>query len=292
MKGSRKRRHLTPKVKRATLAVCIFLSVVLLAYAEIIRPDQDAKAYATNLGTASKPLEKCFEQLAKTTESQLFYAPDISLDTKQQDVTSILSKIKECRTHLSSFETASHHLLGLHLAGYTKSYRQAKIYQRQAFDVIGQSDDVMDQYELTATFLSQYYAHIAAYTSYIDSLQNDSTYFSSTRIQSLSQQAADLRERANSVRSLQSPQEFTTTRQATADMLSMAADGLDGVAKGYLYANDYAVSNGYAQIDKASNTYYSSVINLPFDQLIKSYIPKQVDQLPVKIDNLLTASSE
>src|SRR5690242_14995949 len=86
-----------PKVKRAAIWLAVFLAVALLAYAEVIRPNQDAKTYTTRLDSSSKPLEKCFEDLTKTTELKSFYAPDVALEVKQQDMSAILKQISACR---------------------------------------------------------------------------------------------------------------------------------------------------------------------------------------------------
>jgi hypothetical protein len=268
------------------------VAIALLAYSQIIRPNQDAQNYTTHLSASSKPLQKCFEQLADTTGSKLFYAPDIPIDTKLQDTTMIQAKIKECRYKLDEFDIAAHHLAGLHLAGYTNEYRQSKIYQRQAYDIVGQSTDVLDQYNKTASFLGQYFNHIAAFNTYITSLQKDGSYFGSARLTAMEQQADDLRARATTIRGLDAPQEYNKTKQVTADMLVMTADGLDLVVRGYRQGLDTSVTAGYKKIDTATASYDSTIVNMPFDQLIKSYIPKQVMQLPAKIDNLLTASSE
>ena len=277
--------------KRATIVLCIILAVALLAYAEIFRPNQDAKIYIQQLDASFKPLQKCFEKLANTTQLSLYYAPDVTLDSKRGDTATILKQINSCSGQLNTFDNQSH-LVNLHLAGYTPAYRQAEVYQRQAFDIVGQSRDVMGQYAEMANFLSKYYDHIIAFSTYTAELQDNKYYLGSAQLLTMEQQASDLRERATQIRSLEAPQEFADTKLDTADMMTTAASGLENVAKGYRFGNDYLVSTGYDQIDQAIKTYESHVINLPFQQLTKSYIPQQVNQLPGKVENLLVSASE
>jgi hypothetical protein len=278
--------------KRAAIAVCIVLIVILLFYAEILRPNQDAKAYVRQLDTSSQPLQECFEELADTTQLSLYYAPDVTLDSKRGDTATILKQINTCHSELNSFDGQAHQLANLHLAGYTAAYRQAKVYQRQAFDITGQSRDVMNQYAKMANFLSKYYDHVIAFSTYTSELQDNRHYLGSAQLMTMEQQASDLRERAAQIGSMEAPQEFTGTKSDTANMMDTAASGLENIVKGYRFGNDYLVNTGYNEIDQAITTYESHIINLPFQQLTKSYIPQQVSQLPAKVENLLASASE
>jgi hypothetical protein len=284
--------RLSATYKRAIVIMCAVLVLLLVGYAEIIRPNQDANAYIAHLDTNSKPLEKCFEDLSKTTELKVYYAPDISLEQKRQDTATILKQITTCRAELKTFNTKSHDLVNLHLSGYTNSYQQAKTYQRQAYDVVGQSNDVLDQYAQLATFLSSYYDHLIAFKTYSQELQDNKYYLGTAQLATMQQQADDLRERSAQIRELDAPAEFSTTKTSTADMFTNAAVAFDNVIKGYRYGNDYTVALGYDELDKANADYDGSVINLPFEQLIKSYIPQQVNQLPSKVSNLLSTEAE
>jgi hypothetical protein len=280
------------KLKRVSFFVCVLFLIALIAYAEVIRPNQDAKSYTIRLETASKPLEKCFEKLAETTALKIYYAPDIPLETKKQDVATIDKEIATCRKELSSFESSSQKLMQLHFAGYTPVYRDAKVNQRQAVEVIGQSTDVLNQYSNMATFLKAYFGHVEVFSTYTAELANGNDFFGSDRIQQLATQAKDLRNRATQLRQLSSPPEFNGTKEATAVILNATANGFENLVVGYSRGNDFTVNSGNTQIDEAVASYDSTVINMPFEQLNKSYIPKQVVQLPSKIQNLLAGASE
>lgn len=285
-------KRLPAKYKRAIVAICAVLILVLLAYAEILRPNQDANAYVKHLDSTSKPLQRCFEDLSETTQLKIYYAPDIALEQKRQDTATILKQIDTCRADLKDFNAESHDLINLHLSGYTSPYRQAKVYQRQAFDIVGQSNDVLDQYTKMATFLSGYYDHIIAFKTYTQELESNKYYIGDAQLTTMQQQADDLRHRATQIRELDAPAEFSTTKTDTAAMFTTAATGLDNIVKGSRNGNGYTTEAGYQSINKANADYDSRVINMPFEQLIKSYIPKQVNQLPAKVENLLTSSSE
>lgn len=275
------------------MVASILAAVSLLVYAEIVRPNLDAKAYTNHLSTASQPLQQCFERLAQTTELSMFYAPDVAQADKENDTTVILRQIDTCRIQLNRFEQESRQLAAVPLGGFAASYRQAKVHQRQAFDVIGQSNDVLNQYHKMAMFLSRYYSHIAAFNSYMAEQQaSQQAYVSNARLRVMEQQATDLRERALTIRKLEAPREFNATKQKTAAMFAAMASGFDNVIIGIRSGDTTLVGIGYQQLDEAAATYDRSIINLPFDQLTKSYIPTQVEQLPVKIENLLTTSSE
>lgn len=289
----RANRRIPPKYKRSIMVVSILLAISLLAYAEVIRPNLDAKTYTNHLSSASTPLQKCFEQLAGTTELSMFYAPDVELRSKEDDTTAILRQIDACRIQLNRFEQESRQLAGVPLGSLSASYRQAKVHQRQAFDVIGQSNDVLNQYHKMATFLAEYYAHIAAFSSYASELQtNEQAYISNARLRVMEQQAANLHERAATITKLEAPREFAGTKTETAAMFSKLAGGFDSIIVGIRSGDGNLIQTGYRQADEAAAFYDSTVINLPFDQLTKSYIPTQVEQLPVKVENLLTTSSE
>jgi hypothetical protein len=292
MKMKRPRRLTTAQYKRASVAISALLVILLIAYAEVIRPNVDASNYIKGLDSSSKPLESCFTDLAETTQLQLYYAPDIALSEKRQDTATILKQIDTCRKDLASFEDESHQLTNLHFSGFTTKYRQAKVYQRQAFDVAGQSKDVLNQYNVLAGFLSSYYDHIIAFSTYNDELAANKFYLGSAQLNTMAQQAADLRQRATQIRELDAPAEFNKTKLDTATMMANSATGFENVVNGYRIGSDQLVETGYNQIDQAAEEYSSTIINLPFTQLTKSYIPKQVAQLPAKVANLLTSASE
>jgi len=292
MKKSKPSRRLSAQSKRIIVVVSILLIGILGVYAEVWRPNQNAKAYVNHLEVSSKPLQECFEELSATTDLDIYYAPDIALDQKRKDTATILKQIDTCRTELKEFDAKAHDLINLRLSGYTAPYRQAKVYQRQAFDIAGQSNDVLNQYSKLATFLSSYYDHINAFQTYTQELQDRKFYLGDAQLTTMQQQATDLRQRGKQIKGLDTPAEFNTTRSSTISMFSAAAAGFDTVVSGYRTGDNFAVEAGYQEINNATVTYNSKVINLPFDQLIKSYIPKQVQQLPGKVENLLVSSVE
>lgn len=290
-----RRRADKKKIKRYSLIGCVVLVLALLVFAEVIRPNQDASSYTSRLQSSSDPLRHCFEKLSDTTQLDIYGAPDISIDAKQKDVATIKQQITTCRGQLDSFNDQAHRLLNLHFAGYTQTYHQAEVNQRQAYDVIGQSNDVLNQYTDLADFLGQYYDHIQAFSNYFQNIQAvESTPGnpSAATVKVLAQQAADLHKRATAIRALKVSPGFEQTRSATADMFDSMATGFDNAARGYAGYSDYYTNLGLSQIDAAVSTYDSQVINMPFDQLQVSYVPKQVQQLPVKIQNFLAAQSE
>jgi hypothetical protein len=297
---SKSAKKLSKKAKNIIVIFSIVLFAVLLVFAEVIRPNQDAKAYTARLNSASQPLNSCFEKLADTTSLDIYYAPDITIQDRQKDAKTITTQVDACRAQLKDFNTEARDLLNLHLAGYTQTYHEAKVNQRQAYDVIGQSNDVLNQYADLATFLSNYYEHIGVFLDYFNNLQTIEkaypySYPDRATVATLSSQASDLHKRAAAIRALPttaSTASFADTKTETADMFDAYAAGFDNVVKGYTNYSDYYRSLGYKQVDAAVATYDAKVVTLPFEQLKASYIPKQVQQLPVKVKNLLAAQSE
>ncbi len=283
------------RTKKVSVIAGIVVLVALIIFAEIIRPDQDARSYTNRLQSATQPLNDCFEKLSDTTSLDIYYAPDIALKEKQSDVKSVADQVAACRTQLASFDKQAHDLLNLHFAGYTQTYHQAKVNQRQAYDVIGQSQDVLNQYADLADFLNTYYSHIEAYLSYFNNLQTiEKSYGNPTKatVAVLAGQASDLHKRATQIRAMPDNISFNDIKQPTADMFDAMGTGFDNVVKGYTNYSDYYRNIGDKQVDAAVANYDSTIIDLPFSRLQSSYVPKQVQQLPVKVKNLLAAQSE
>jgi hypothetical protein len=286
-----RKQYVPVKIQRLIFILALLVALSLVVFLEVVRPNQDARSYTHRLDVASKPLAKCFDNLADTTGLKVFYAPDVSYADKAANTATILRQISDCRDEIKTFDQASHQLLVLRFAGYTQTYREAIVNQRQAFDVIGQSNDVLEQYQAMATFLSDYYKHIDSFRSYTSQL-GGIHYFGTAELKKLSDEADDLRARSVKLQQLSAPAEFEPTKNTTSTMFAKAADGLDQIVDGYTYGNDYMATNGFASVDQAVSDYDSNVMNLPFDQLTNSYIPKQVMQLPDKVKNLLATSSE
>jgi hypothetical protein len=108
----------------------------------------------------------------------------------------------------------------------------------------------------------------------------------------LATEAVDLHQRAGVIRQLKTTSNFDGVKLATADMFDSYATGFDYVVTGYSNYSDYYKQLGFDQIDKTVADYDANVVVLPFTQLKASYVPKQVQQLPVKVRNLLAAQKE
>jgi len=293
MSEKSKRRLITPKSKRYLIAVVVLMAIALLVFAEVVRPNQDAKSYTKRLESASEPLDSCFRDLAETTQQDIFYAPDIDLVVKQKNVKSIQDHIAACRIELGKFNSTAHELLALHFAGYTKTYREAQLNQHHAFNIVSQSEDVMDQYGNMADFLSQYYANLGGFLNTFDALnkaQDSNTLSNANR--KVSNQAASLRANAKAIRALKAPTGLADAQNSTATMIEQAATGFENLARGLDGYSDTYQNLGYKQIDAALETYDKSVIGKPYEVLKNSYVLKQINALPAKVENLLAGETE
>ncbi len=289
----RKRRNLRKTAGRTLLVVWALLLVTGIVYAEIIRPNTAANDYSKRLNAEAGRTEKCFESLTKTTELDIFYAPDVKLDTKQKNIASIRQQINSCRQQVASFESVTKSLPTMRFAGYTPTFKEAKVTQRQALDVVGQSNDVMNQYDRMAAFLSSYYTTVDTFLKYTEQLSTLNTgIVTAANAKVLEDQATELETMAKDMRTMDAPNEFSDTKTLTADMFDKAATGFKDVRYGYVNYADAYTTRGFNQVDEALKSYDSTIVNSPFDKLTSSYIPKQVMQLPNKIDDLLAGASE
>lgn len=289
----RKRRNLRKTAGRTLLAAWVLLLVAGIVYAEIIRPNTIANDYSKRLNAEASRTEKCFENLTKTTELDIFYAPDVKLDTKQKNIATIRQQINTCRQRVATFETVTKGLPTMRFAGYTPTFKEAKVTQRQALDVVGQSNDVMNQYDRMVTFLGNYYTEVDTFLKYTDQLSTlDTGIVTAANAKALEDQATDLETMAKDMRTMDAPNEFSDTKTMTADMFDKAATGFKDVRYGYVNYADTYTTLGFTQVDEALKSYDSTIVNSPFDKLTSSYIPKQVMQLPNKIDDLLAGASE
>lgn len=275
------------KLKRAGVIAMALLAFGLMAYAQVIRPNQLAHAYEYRLSEAALKLESCFTDLTTTTKLQIFSAPDIELRDKRQDLKTIRDNITLCRAELKYFNQESQSLRGLRFSGYTTEYRTANTNQQQALEVVGQSSDVLSQYDQLAAFLDQYFASLEAYvtsTGQLNGAGNTAALASQTH--QFAEQGAELHRQAARIRTLNAGAGFETVIQPTAAMLDKAADGFDYLAVGYARGDDYTVTTGFEMIEAADREYNAVVINLPFEKLQASYTVKQVAALPGKLVDL------
>lgn len=297
MTRSRKRLFASAKAKKNAKKIGITLAILvivgLVVFAEIIRPNQDAKAYHGRLEVASQPLNDCFKKLGDTTQQDIFYAPDIDLKLKISNVNAIRTQVTACRGQIDEFNKTVQSLLSFKLAGYTSTYRSAQLDQRHAVEMISQSEDVMNQYDEVAAFLQQYYGHLATFLAALDSLNKaeDSNTLSNDNGY-LTQQAASLRAQATAMRALDPPLGFKPSRDTAATMIDNMATGFESLGKGYDTYSDSLKSLGYKQIDDAVGMYDNTVNGQPYPLLNNAYANKEVNALPAKIENLLAGASE
>jgi len=282
-----------PTIKRLAFAVAVLALVGLLVFAEVIRPNRDAAAYASRIEKASAPLQECFQKVADSTQQDLFYSPDVDLEVKRSDVKDIQTSVVECRSKMQDFRKTVGGLLSLPLSGYTKQYRQAQLTQQHAENVLSQSEDILNQYNAMADFLSQYYAHLSNFLAAYGSLEKaEQNYTISNRNQFLGKLGASMHAEATALRALKPPVGFTPTRDSAAAMVDQLANGFDNLAKGFDSYSDYYKGLGYQQVDAAIKAYDKSVIGQPYPVLHDSYLVDQVNSLPSKVENILAAESE
>lgn len=275
------------RLPRGLLAIAAAVALGLLAYSQVYRPNVQALTYQRQLDTAAGRLQECFRRLDATRSRQLFEAPDISLADKQRDVSAIKTVIRDCSGELARFNTGAQTLPSQQLGGFTGRYRAAHAARQEALDIAGQSRDVMAQYERLAGFLEQYYALLVpfeAYTADLNAVEDVSTL--AGRQQSLANQAAELRSRADEMRRLQPFAGFGPVLEPTADAITLAADGIGTLAAGLAGTDDSTIDRGFAAIEAAAAVYDSQIRQLPFDQLQRTHVGSQVASLPSRLDTL------
>ncbi len=293
MRLSKSKRLQKAHLKRATVVFVALLAFSLLAYAEIIRPNQHARAYDSRLSVAADDLHNCFLQLADNENSAIFYAPDIPLAQKQDNIKTIQQSIRRCNGELQRFYYDAQTLQSLYLSGYTADYRQSRTTKDHALNVAGQSNDVLRQYDQMATFLGEYYQGLEQFIEYTDKLNQTADLSSlQNQVPQLRQQAAELRAQATDMRKLKPTPGFEPMVGPTAAMLDQAASGFDLLASGYSRQNDTTITAGFTAIESAVATYNASVQQMSFDLLVKAYITKQVAALPGKVEDLSRAEFE
>ncbi len=275
------------RLRRIGIVLLTIAAFSLLAYAQIVRPNQHARNYDIQLGEASERLQSCFLKLADNEDLKLFGAPDISIRQKQQDVRTVQGNLRQCSRELQIFNLHAQKLQKLYLSGYTEEYRRALLTEQHAMNIAGQSSDVLEQYGQLSNFLQQYFASLLPFTTYFDELNRlPDVSVLSGRIPQLRQQAGDLHAQAQNVRTSKPFPGFETMIQPTATMLTKAGDGYDLLADGYATGNDRTIDLGFKMVESAVADYNGSVGQLSFDLLIKSYTVKQAAALPAKIEDL------
>ncbi len=280
-------------LKRAGIIAAVLLGVGLLVFAQVIRPNQHADVYEKRLSNAAAQLQDCFGALANTNNFRIFYAPDIELALKQQNVRDIQAAIRKCSAELGRFNTEAQTLPRLQLSGYSGNYRAAWTDKHKSLQVAGQSNDVLMQYGRLVDFLGQYFARLTPFVTYTSELnQISDTSLLAGRVAELEEQGNDLRRQAARVRALKPSVGFEPVIQPTAAMLDQAADGFELLASGHRQRNDGSVAQGFQEIESAVADYNSTVQNLPFSLLQTNYTVQQVAALPGKIESLRVTGAE
>ncbi len=281
------------RLRRIGIVLVIIAAFSLLAFAQIVRPNQHARNYENQLGQASERLQTCFMKLTDYEDLQIYGAPDISISQKQRDVRTIQGNIRQCSSELQIFHLQAQRLQKLYLSGYTEEYKRARLTEQHAMNIAGQSNDVLNQYGQLAGFLQQYYASLLPFMTYSDELNQlpDVTVLAG-RIAQIRQQADDLHAQAKNVRDSKPYPGFETMIRPTAVMLDDAGDGYDLLAEGYTKNIDATLAEGFQTIERAVAVYNGSVGQMSFDLLVKSYTVKQVSALPIKLENLRRSEVE
>lgn len=277
------RQHL----RRVGLAGLGLIALALLAYTQIIRPNQLAAAYHDRLDVASSRLYDCFERLDQTRRLPVFEAPDVALSTKLQNAAGIVDTIDGCDDDLTGFKAAAQTLPPVRFSGYTHEFRNARNDSQAALNVAGQTTDVLRQYRTMAEFLEQYYRSLEQFersVSQLNELQDVAVLANHTVW--LSEQAAELRRQAQHLRSVQAYPGFERVTGPTAGILESAATGFELLYRGYSSRNDASIDAGFTDIESARASYDSRLQTLPFQRLQQSYIVSQVGALPAKLDGL------
>jgi len=265
----------------------------LLAYAQLFRPDHIAKRYDRQLAAAAAPLQQCFGRLAGTQRLKIYETPDLTIDDKRRQLSTIRQILGDCGTRLEAFNTTALDLTQLRFSGYTDAYRAAIAHQRHALDVSGQSRDVLLQHSRTVAYLDEHLTVLPPfleYTTAVNSVANVSVL--AGRAPQLAAQSDQLHGIAERARTAKPAAGMENLAQPTAAMFNQAADGLSYLANGYRLADDGRIDIGFQLLEGAVETYDQSVASMSFDLFVVAPSNAQILELPDKLDDFLRTTSE
>lgn len=287
------KRRLSPLVRNVIIGLSVILLFLCLILVEVIVPNHLAQSYIKGLDTSSKKVQLCFISINDTTSLDVYYSADAPVKDKQQNVRTIHQRIQECRNQLDMFNNQTASLPGIHLSGYTRQYHEASVRQKHAYDLIGQSRDVLNQYQQLADFLQAYLDAVAPFADYVgqfNSVSDVSIYADKT--DQLQAWGKTLHAKVEALQRLPTPAGYEQLTPATAEMLSNAAYGFEYFASGLRSYNIDTQNYGISLVEKGATQNRDTVEPMLPKALKRSYVVQQVHELTGKIDNLFSGSVE
>jgi hypothetical protein len=267
---------------RVLLVSFIIFSVAYMA----IEPGIEAKAYINQLDKTSTQLRNDFNNLSKSTQSQVFNNPDLDSAKRMQELASIKALIDQTEIQLTNFKSESDKFLDLrHIGPVYGSFETAKAMRESALDTIFQSNDVLQDYKALISYTEKY--------EQINAKLNEKFINFNSMIdlnlligkqQEVSQTALEMKSYANELKNFPVPIDLKKFNDEAVASINQAASGFDDLASGLQSANDNIIYYAASEIEQATDINGSKGNDLFVTVADKSPILKNVVNLPDKLD--------
>jgi hypothetical protein len=267
---------------RVLLVSFIIFSVAYMA----IEPGIEAKAYINQLDKTSTQLRNDFNNLSKSTQSQVFNNPDLDSAKRMQELASIKALIDQTEIQLTNFKSESDKFLDLrHIGPAYGSFETAKAMRESALDTIFQSNDVLQDYKALISYTEKY--------EQINAKLNEKFINFNSMIdlnlligkqQVVSQTALEMKSYANELKNFPVPIDLKKFNDEAVASINQAASGFDDLASGLQSANDNIIYYAASEIEQATDINGSKGNDLFVTVADKSPILKNVVNLPDKLD--------
>jgi uncharacterized phage infection (PIP) family protein YhgE len=264
------------------LTVALFGVVFFIAYSFTI-PALIASNYQRRLDDASSNLKDSFQKLVTIAGQFNAYGRDLDARSYNSDVEQAKNSLRQTQLALDKFQERANSL-GSTLPTLSPGYKAARVEQIRARYIIGQSQDVLDEYKQVMEFagaLNQIAVQLKEVNS--TALQLNRTYSLADQQAQAGQRAMQLQGLADQLKQHTVPPGFETAQTALLSTINQAKTGFEALSTSPTRLVDPSTDTNVQTIEAATLKCESGDSDLLQNLIDGSAAAKHVSELLDKI---------
>lgn len=274
-------------IKRFLLLNLLLVFITVLVTA-IYYSETTARQYITDLRSSANDVRRVVRTLESNLNSPLIDNPGATTSTRTSDAQKLKSTIAECRTRVNELSAKSNTLPSLNYATHLGSFAVADTLKERSHHVVNQTNDTLERYEKTVSFLEVYATSLGRTAKAMDEFNaiNDFNEYAG-RSNYFRQMATNIQTEADTIAAATAPSELLAIKETGIQTLRQLSSELNDLAYGMDVAIDGLIYSSVQQIEQTDAQLHVLTEKTYGETVSQLRVIKDVYDLNEKLDLIL-----
>lgn len=276
------------KPSKNFLLLNVSLALITVLATALIFSEITAKKYITELQSSAGNVRATVKTLESDVELPLLDDPNATSSSRAADAKKIKNAIAACRAKINDLSAESSTLPSLTYAEYIGTFAVADTLKERSLHVINQTNDTLERYDETITFLEVYATSLEKSTKIMDEFNtiNDFNDYAG-RSNYFRQMSSDLQAEVDTLTAVKTPAELVAIKDSAIQTLQRLSTQINNLAHGMDVAIDDIIYGSVREIE-ASNAQLTALVEKDYSETISQLrVVQDIYDLNEKFDLIL-----